>query len=55
MSEIISKYIKPINSEIESINTIINDMVFPSIQMFCEIPVYYDKCSAYYALIRKLQ
>ena len=42
MSEIISKYIKPIKTEIESINIIINDMVFPSIQMFCEIPVYYE-------------
>jgi hypothetical protein len=42
MSNIISKYIEPIESEISAVNTIVNSMVFPSIQMFCEIPVFYE-------------
>lgn len=42
MPDVISKYITPSNTGNEMVDTIINDMVMPTIHMFCEIPVYYE-------------
>ena len=42
MSDAIFKYINPSNTGNEMVDTVINDMVMPTIHMFCEIPVYYE-------------
>ena len=43
MSEnLIHQYIQPIENEIESINYIVNELVYPQIWMFCEIQVWYE-------------
>lgn len=42
MTEAISKYIIPMQSDNAIANTIINNMVYPTIRVFCEIPVHYE-------------
>lgn len=42
MSDPISKYITAAATGNDKIDSIINNMVYPAISMFCEIPVYYE-------------
>lgn len=42
MTTLISKYIVPVETDNKAINFITNNMVYPAISMFCEIPVYYE-------------
>ena len=39
---LIHQYIQPIQDEIDSVNYIVNELVYPQIWMFCEIQVWYE-------------
>lgn len=40
--DVIFKYIKPAETGNKMVDTVINNMIMPTIHMFCEIPVYYE-------------
>lgn len=42
MSDTISKYIKKASTGDTAIDSVINDLLYPAIFMFCEIPIYYE-------------